>query len=223
MAYSPQEPESVRQLPCCMQFRPPFAAICATHTHSHAHAVKSINIYCECWPQYAILSYWALWIMQLSNQLNQSKRYIQNLNSKILKYLSRQAIVIVIGRALSAWSNCRQVGVTQWSNLFIYPLWPAVRSCRLINKSQETKRERERVMRCHFPFWIDINFYLVIEQLSQSGPTLPCLHSNCELPTHTSNTHRHRCACVWVCELLMWLIWNAQHTYEESLLKFEYY
>lgn len=69
------------------------------HTHPHAHAVKSINKYCECWPQYAILSYWALWIMQLSNQLNQSKRYIQNLNSKILKYLSRQAIVIVIGRA----------------------------------------------------------------------------------------------------------------------------
>lgn len=78
--------------------------------------------------------------MQLSNRLNQSKRYIQNLNSKILKYLSRQAIVIVIGRALSAWSNCRQVGVTTLHgqivsevtfaliNLFYLctSIWPAV-------------------------------------------------------------------------------------------------
>lgn len=47
MAYSPQEPESVRQLPCFVQSQSPLsAAICATHTaiHTHTQSSRSTNI-----------------------------------------------------------------------------------------------------------------------------------------------------------------------------------
>lgn len=89
-----------------------------------------------------------------------------------------------------------------------------------VRSAQERENKSESVGEggscgSYFPFWLDINFYLVIaaQQLSQSGPTLPCLHSNCELPTHTG-------LCVYmpvsVCSWAAHVVNLKCSTYEEA-------